>query len=36
VRLTTIPEADWRRFDPTARSLANLNTPDDLSLLQID
>jgi molybdenum cofactor guanylyltransferase len=36
VRLTTIPEADWRRFDPMARSLANLNTPDDLSLLQID
>jgi molybdenum cofactor guanylyltransferase len=33
VRLTIIPEADWRRLDPDARSLANLNTPDDLSLL---
>jgi len=33
VRLLSIPEADWRTIDPDGRSTANLNTPDDLSLL---
>lgn len=33
VRLRSIPEADWRTIDPDGRSMANLNTPDDLSLL---
>ncbi len=33
VRLRPVPEADWRVIDPTGRSLANLNTPDDLGLL---
>jgi hypothetical protein len=31
-----VPEAEWRRLDPDGRSLINLNTPDDLSLLSAD
>ena len=34
VRLSVMPEAEWRAIDPTGRSLANLNTPDDLALLK--
>ena len=34
VRLAVVPETDWRAFDPSGRSLANLNTPDDLTLLR--
>ena len=33
VRLSVVPEADWRVIDPTGRSLSNLNTPADLTLL---
>ena len=33
VRLVTIPESDWRLLDPDGRSLANVNTPDDLERL---
>jgi molybdopterin-guanine dinucleotide biosynthesis protein A len=33
VRLSTVPEADWRVIDPDGRSLSNLNTPADLKLL---
>ena len=33
VRVKAVPEADWRLLDPTGRSLANLNTPDDLRQL---
>ncbi len=33
VRLAVVPETEWRVFDPSGRSLANLNTPDDLTLL---
>jgi molybdopterin-guanine dinucleotide biosynthesis protein A len=33
IRLRPVPEAEWRVLDPTGRSLVNLNTPDDLSLL---
>jgi molybdenum cofactor guanylyltransferase len=34
VRLAIVPEADWRTIDPDGRSLANLNTPNDLHLLK--
>ncbi len=34
VRLTIMPEAEWRWIDPEARSMANLNTPDDLGSLK--
>jgi molybdopterin-guanine dinucleotide biosynthesis protein A len=34
VRLSAVPEADWRGIDPDGRSLSNLNTPDDLKLLK--
>jgi len=30
VRVKAVPETDWRSLDPTGRSIANLNTPDDL------
>jgi molybdopterin-guanine dinucleotide biosynthesis protein A len=33
VRLRPVPEAEWRVLDPAGRSLINLNTPDDLTLL---
>ena len=33
VRLRPVPEAEWRVLDPAGRSLLNLNTPADLSLL---
>ncbi len=33
VRLRSVPESEWRVFDPEGRSLVNLNTPADLSLL---
>jgi molybdopterin-guanine dinucleotide biosynthesis protein A len=33
VRLRPVPEAEWRVLDPEGRSLINLNTPDDLTLL---
>ena len=33
VRLRPVPEPEWRVLDPAGRSLANLNTPDDLDLL---
>lgn len=33
VRLAAVPETEWRVFDPAGRSLSNLNTPDDLTLL---
>jgi molybdenum cofactor guanylyltransferase len=33
VRLRSVPEAEWRVFDPEGRSLINLNTPDDLTWL---
>lgn len=33
VRVALIPEAEWRVFDPAGRSLSNLNTPADLTLL---
>ncbi len=34
VRLSAVPEAEWRAIDPDGRSLSNLNTPDDLKLLK--
>jgi molybdopterin-guanine dinucleotide biosynthesis protein A len=34
VRLSAVPEAEWRAIDPTGRSLSNLNTPADLALLK--
>ena len=33
VRVKAVLETDWRLLDPTGRSLANLNTPDDLRQL---
>ena len=33
VQVKAVPETDWRLIDPTGRSLANLNTPDDLRQL---
>ncbi len=30
VRVKAVPETDWQLIDPTGRSIANLNTPDDL------
>lgn len=33
VRLSVVPEAEWRVIDPTGRSVSNLNTPADLALL---
>jgi molybdopterin-guanine dinucleotide biosynthesis protein A len=36
VRLRPVPEAAWRVLDPAGRSLINLNTPADLSLLSAD
>ena len=36
VRVVTVPEAEWRTIDPAGRSIANLNTPDDLHLLRGD
>jgi molybdopterin-guanine dinucleotide biosynthesis protein A len=33
VRLAAVPEAEWRVIDPTGRSVSNLNTPADLTLL---
>ena len=33
VRLRSVPEGEWRMLDPEGRSLINLNTPGDLSLL---
>ena len=35
VRLRPVPEPEWRVLDPEGRSLVNLNTPDDLSLLSL-
>jgi molybdenum cofactor guanylyltransferase len=34
VKLLTIPEAEWRPIDPDARSISNLNTPEDLQSAQ--
>jgi molybdenum cofactor guanylyltransferase len=34
VKLLTIPEEEWRPIDPEARSISNLNTPEDLSRAQ--
>jgi molybdopterin-guanine dinucleotide biosynthesis protein A len=34
VKLLTISEEEWCRIDPTARSIANLNTPEDLQRAQ--
>jgi molybdenum cofactor guanylyltransferase len=34
VRLLTIPADEWRSFDPSGQSIANLNTPEDLQQLQ--
>ena len=33
VRLSVVSETEWRVFDPAGRSLSNLNTPADLTLL---
>jgi molybdopterin-guanine dinucleotide biosynthesis protein A len=33
VRLSVVSEAEWRVIDPTGRSVSNLNTPADLTLL---
>lgn len=33
VRLSAVTEAEWRVIDPDGRSVSNLNTPDDLTLL---
>ena len=33
IRLSVVPEVDWRTIDPAGRSLSNLNTPGDLALL---
>ncbi len=35
IRLRPVPEIEWRRLDPTGRSLVNLNTPDDLEKLSV-
>jgi len=34
MRLSVVSEAEWRVIDPTGRSVANLNTPADLTLLK--
>lgn len=34
IQLLVIPETDWRPIDPAARSIANLNAPDDLEQLK--
>lgn len=34
IKLLTIPQADWLPLDPTARSISNLNTPEDLQRVQ--
>jgi molybdenum cofactor guanylyltransferase len=34
VRVRSVPEINWRTLDPDGRSTANLNTPDDLSMLR--
>ncbi len=33
VRLSVVSEAEWRVIDPAGRSMSNLNTPADLTLL---
>ena len=34
VRVQVVPETAWQLLDPTGRSMANLNTPDDLHQLR--